>query len=155
MKSFFSPSGAVQLNPRTVIPGWTIQMALDAASVNVKIPNAPERPQLDVDMTVLPLELVDSLNHAYFLHLLATDPKQVLPPGKSLLSMLSRSEAGKEKVDAESIQNKVEQMMRRAFWNEVYLISAYELSLTHTDNISSLRRSSPCQILHLRYSFPA
>ncbi|KAF7971801.1 hypothetical protein HWV62_19879 [Athelia sp. TMB] len=93
-------------------------MALDAASVDVKIPNAPERPQLDVDMTVLPLELVDSLNHAYFLHLLATDPKQVLPPGKSLLSMLSRSEAGKEKVDAESIQNKVEQMMRRAFWNE-------------------------------------
>ncbi|KZP18732.1 hypothetical protein FIBSPDRAFT_920337 [Athelia psychrophila] len=94
-------------------------MPSGSAPVDVKIPHSSDGPQLDVDMTVLPLELVDSFNHAYFLHLLATDPAQVLPPGKSLLSVLSRSPAAADGAkDAESIQNKVEQMMRKAFWNE-------------------------------------
>src|SRR6266702_2563415 len=32
------------------------------------------------DHLVLPVELIDILNNAYFLHILATDPAQVLPP---------------------------------------------------------------------------
>jgi hypothetical protein len=71
----------------------------------------------------LPLELVDELNQAYFLHLLATDPSQVVPPGKSILSMMSRphtaSPPEEEKDPVAVLQRKVESMVHKAFWDEV------------------------------------
>ena len=66
----------------------------------------------------LPVELVDTLNNAHFLHVLATDPAQVLPPGKSLLSVMSRSRT----TDGDTkptLQSKVEDLAHKAFWDEV------------------------------------
>lgn len=40
----------------------------------------PLLPVQTTSPTVLPLELVQELNHTFFLHLLATDPERVLPP---------------------------------------------------------------------------
>jgi hypothetical protein len=69
----------------------------------------------------LPLELVDSLNQAYFIHLLATDPEKVLPPGKSILSMISRphTQPKNEEGALPSLKDKVEDIAQRAFWDEV------------------------------------
>ena len=73
-----------------------------------------------VDPLVLPRELVDILNHTYFLHVLATDPIKVLPPGKSLLSVLSRPRTTNGPTeDSSSLHDKVEDMVHKAFWNEV------------------------------------
>ncbi|KAF8893834.1 hypothetical protein BD779DRAFT_1435553 [Infundibulicybe gibba] len=44
--------------------------------------------QYILDGSILPVELVDSLNQTYFFHVLANNPAKVIPPGKSLLSML-------------------------------------------------------------------
>lgn len=92
-------------------------------SVNLTLPPS-EGPLLNVDTTILPLELVDVLNHAYFLHILATDPAQVLPPGKSLMSALLRphTPSGRAEGSSSSLQNTVEDMIRKAFWNEVRII---------------------------------
>ncbi|KAH7913134.1 T-complex protein 11-domain-containing protein [Hygrophoropsis aurantiaca] len=67
---------------------------------------------------VLPLELVQILNHAYFLHLLATDPQQVLPTGKSLLSVMSRPHDEPDVTSKPSLRNRVEDIVHRAFWDE-------------------------------------
>lgn len=72
--------------------------------------------------TILPKELVDILNHTYFLHIIATDPDKVLPPGKSLLSVLSRphtSSNNHAEGPAAAIQAKVQDMVHKAFWDEV------------------------------------
>lgn len=89
-------------------------------SVNLNLPPSGG-PLLSVDTTILPLELVNVLNHAYFLHILATDPEQVLPPGKSLMSVLLRPHAPNGSADgpSSSLHDKVEDMIRKAFWNEV------------------------------------
>ncbi|KAG1815917.1 uncharacterized protein BJ212DRAFT_1355445 [Suillus subaureus] len=70
------------------------------------------------DPVLLPLELVEILNRTYFHHLLATDPKRVVPPGRSLVSMLSASP--KESKDAEkpTLHDKVEVLVHKAFWDE-------------------------------------
>ncbi|KII92090.1 hypothetical protein PLICRDRAFT_36878 [Plicaturopsis crispa FD-325 SS-3] len=83
--------------------------------------SAPQFPALpSVNPTVLPLELVEVLNHTYFLHLLATDPSKVLPPGKSLLAMMSRShiQGDRPHDTPPSLQEKVEDMVHQAFWDE-------------------------------------
>lgn len=71
----------------------------------------------------LPLELVDTLNQAYFLHLLATDPGKVIPPGKSLLSMMARSShmSGDGSVESGTsiLHDRVEKVVHQAFWTEV------------------------------------
>src|SRR6266481_729049 len=41
-----------------------------------------------VFVPALPPELIEQINEVYLLHKLATDPSKVLPPGKSLLSLL-------------------------------------------------------------------
>jgi hypothetical protein len=71
------------------------------------------------DPLVLPLELVDILNNAYFLHLLATDSSQVLPPGKSLLSVMSRSHTASDGDPETTLHRKVEDIVHKAFWEEV------------------------------------
>ncbi|THH18785.1 hypothetical protein EW146_g2253 [Bondarzewia mesenterica] len=69
--------------------------------------------------TLLPVELVDLLNDIYLLHLLATDPSKVVAPGKSLLSAMSQPHV-REKQDGElpTIQEKVEEVIHKAFWDE-------------------------------------
>jgi len=71
-------------------------------------------------LTHLPADLLDLLNQTYFLHLLANDPSKVLPPGKSLLSVLSRPGVTQKRDDEPPrLQDKVEEMIHKAFWDEV------------------------------------
>ena len=73
----------------------------------------------------LPLELVESLNQAYFLYVLATEPYKVVPPGKSLLSMLLHSRlssAEKREDDAQPLLQRVKEAAHKAFWDEVSLL---------------------------------
>lgn len=74
----------------------------------------------------LPLHLVEALNEAYFLHFLANDPDKVIPPGKSLLSMMTGSRNAPDSFEndqqarAESlIRDRVEKAVHNAFWTEV------------------------------------
>ncbi|TFY53133.1 hypothetical protein EVG20_g10253, partial [Dentipellis fragilis] len=88
----------------------------------VRLPHAtPPNPLLRSlpPATLLPVELVDLLNETYFLHLLATDPSKVLPPGKSLLSMMTQPHVREQKEGAvPGLQEKVEEVLHRAFWDE-------------------------------------
>ena len=71
-------------------------------------------------MTQLPVDLLDLLNQAYFLHFLANDPSKVLPAGKSLLSVMSRPHVKRRGSDElPTLQEKVEEMVHKAFWDEV------------------------------------
>ncbi|KAH0827512.1 hypothetical protein J3R83DRAFT_4225 [Lanmaoa asiatica] len=70
------------------------------------------------DHLVLPVELIDILNNAYFLHILATDPAQVLPPGKSLLSVMSSSHTTANGDAKPTLRSKVEDLVHKAFWDE-------------------------------------
>ena len=71
-------------------------------------------------MTQLPADLLDLLNQAYFLHLLANDPSKVLPAGKSLLSVMSSPHVMRRGDDEPpTLQEKVEEMVHKAFWDEV------------------------------------
>ncbi|KAG2368141.1 hypothetical protein BDR07DRAFT_1457584, partial [Suillus spraguei] len=69
------------------------------------------------DPVLLPLELVEILNRTYFHHLLATDPKRVVPPGKSLISMLSGPPKEKD-AEKPTLRDKVEDLVHKAFWDE-------------------------------------
>lgn len=84
----------------------------------------------------LPFELVEALNQTYFLHLLVTQPEKVIPPGKSLLSMMTHAnyavadenvKDSNQHSDAEAnqqvIEKKVQEVVHRAFWNEVSSVS--------------------------------
>lgn len=76
-------------------------------------------------VTFLPSELVEIFDQAYFLHLLATDPSKVIPPGKSLLSMMSRSQQAPESSTAKAreeaaLRDRVEGVVHKAFWSEVH-----------------------------------
>lgn len=79
--------------------------------------------------TLLPLELVDLLNQTYFLHVLATEPDQVLPPGKSLLSVLSRPNTASQRGPS-SLESQVKSLVHTAFWDEVCL-HHYKARQTH------------------------
>lgn len=68
--------------------------------------------------TYLPVELVELLNQTYFLHILATEPDKALPPGKSLLSVLSRPREAAQS-EKSALEEQVETMVHAAFWEEV------------------------------------
>ncbi|OJT09389.1 hypothetical protein TRAPUB_14137 [Trametes pubescens] len=68
--------------------------------------------------TVLPLELVQELNHTFFLHLLATDPERVLPPGKSLLSTMTSPRAQAREGEVPKLEGRVHDMVHKAFWED-------------------------------------
>jgi len=71
-------------------------------------------------LTRVPADLLDLLNQTYFLHLLANDPSKVLPPGKSLLSVMSGPSVRQKRDDEPPrLQDKVEEMIHKAFWDEV------------------------------------
>ena len=74
----------------------------------------------------IPYELVTELNEVYFLHLLTTAPEKVLPPGKSLRSVLTSrstetngSKVTKDDHNLSRLHSIVQEMARRAFWDEV------------------------------------
>ncbi|KAI9442359.1 hypothetical protein H4582DRAFT_1927948 [Lactarius indigo] len=85
----------------------------DSSIIHVP-PITPSHPLLRSlpPMTQLPADLLDLLNQAYFLHLLANDPSKVLPAGKSLLSVMSRPHLRRRGDD------EVEEMVHKAFWDE-------------------------------------
>ncbi|KAL4074115.1 hypothetical protein V8B97DRAFT_1894433 [Scleroderma yunnanense] len=90
-------------------------------TLSIALPSSQSfAPQLisNADLLVLPLELMDVLNKTYFLHLLATDSGQVLPPGKSLLSVLSRPHVHSEGNSKPTLQRNVEDFVHKAFWDE-------------------------------------
>lgn len=90
------------------------------ASSNSPHPSRPN-PRLPFSLaapTALPVELYDLLDQAYRLHVLATDPKSLLPPGKSLLSALSRSHS-ENAHGASELHDRVEGIVHKAFWDEV------------------------------------
>jgi len=77
-------------------------------------------------LLLLPVELMESLNQTYFLHRLVTEPDKVIPPGKSLLSMMTHT--GFELQDDASAQSdekqpaltdRVAEVAHKAFWGEV------------------------------------
>ncbi|KAF9501568.1 hypothetical protein BDN71DRAFT_1550387 [Pleurotus eryngii] len=65
----------------------------------------------------LPHELIESLNRAYWLHVLAVDPSQILPPGKSLLAMMTRIGAHRSEGKSD-LHRTVEGIVHKAFWDE-------------------------------------
>lgn len=70
---------------------------------------------------VLPPELVDSLNQIYFLHLLVNDKGKVVPPGKSVLSMLMHANfrLQQESDKHADLVERVKEAAHKAFWREV------------------------------------
>jgi hypothetical protein len=101
---------------------------------------------------VLPAELVALLNNAYFLHILATDPGQVLPPGKSLLSVMSRARTADD--TPPTLQSKVEDLAHKAFWEEVRtspLPSAGAESMQAVDTLSSPEPSAQLPRIKVLY----
>jgi hypothetical protein len=110
-----SPESSV--NPRT-------ETNLNSDKITILIPEDLKNSSIlnSIDPLVLPRELVDILNQTYFLHILGTDPTKVLPPGKSLLSVLSRPHFtnGRAEGSSPSLHDKVEDMVHKAFWNEVF-----------------------------------
>lgn len=86
----------------------------------VSLPPTASPPLRTLGMTtLLPIELAEVLNQTYFLHILATDPRQVLPPGKSLLSVMTSSGASHGDSDTPTLESRVEDLVHKAFWDEV------------------------------------
>ncbi|PPQ79952.1 hypothetical protein CVT25_003024 [Psilocybe cyanescens] len=80
----------------------------------------------------LPPELIETLNQTYFLHLLVTEPHKVIPPGKSLLSMMTHanfkaSDITPKQDKREQIENRVKEVAHRAFWNETRVFNPCHL----------------------------
>jgi hypothetical protein len=70
----------------------------------------------------LPTELIDSLNQTYFLHLLVNDKDKVVPPGKSVLSMLMHSNFRLPQSESDGhsdLVQRVKEAAHKVFWREV------------------------------------
>ena len=63
------------------------------------------------------MSLLDLIAQTHFLRVLLTDPESVIPPGKSLLSVLTDTNFNKE--TEAPILHTVTQVAHRAFWSEV------------------------------------
>ena len=82
--------------------------------------SAPLFPPTAGVTTVLPTGLIDILNYSYFLHLLVTDPGRVLPPGKSLLSVMAKPQSTRhEEMELPELKDKIQGVVHKAFWDEV------------------------------------
>lgn len=116
---------------------------------NLSDTTVPRLPLPSETPTVLPVELVDLLNQTYFLHILATEPEKALPPGKSLLSVLSRpSEASRGATSA--LQDRVHDLVHNAFWDEVR--SYLYLHIHDIDSRVTCRPTSLYQTLYLQWN---
>lgn len=84
-------------------------------------------------ITLLPPDLVSEVNHAYFLHILATNPKRVIPSGKSLISIVTQEKLGDSWLDDRDqkpkLEHRVAQSMHAAFWDSVSCIAHREIWL--------------------------
>lgn len=83
-------------------------------------------------VAMLPIELIESLKQTYFLHMLATNPSKVLPPGKSLISVLSRPHVAAQQ-EPSALQKRVENLVHKAFWEEVCLSPSVCHVATHIE----------------------
>ncbi|KAI6121534.1 hypothetical protein F5141DRAFT_1090968 [Pisolithus sp. B1] len=99
-------------------PSVASEAESEGVSVTVSPPQGFTSRLVSNDALVLPVELVEILDRTYFLHLLATDPEQVLPPGKSLLSIMSRPHVVAEGDPKPTLRRRVEHIMHKAFWDE-------------------------------------
>lgn len=86
--------------------------------------STPLLPVSATESTALPVELLQILNQTFFLHLLATDPQRVLPPGKSLLSVMSSPRSNSHSLDEgqAKLEERVKDMVYSAFWKEVPVV---------------------------------
>jgi len=75
----------------------------------------------------LSLELIRAVNRTYLLHLLTLDPDKVLPPGKSLIAVITQEKLGQsedsEKTETTTLRKQVKKVMQKAFWDLVRLSS--------------------------------
>ncbi|KAI0682985.1 hypothetical protein BC835DRAFT_1554084 [Cytidiella melzeri] len=80
-------------------------------------PTPDHPPVFPLGLAVLPTELHQTLNYVYLLHLLAVKPDSILPPGKSLLSVLSRPYSHGNTQNSE-LSKRVETLVHKAFWDK-------------------------------------
>jgi hypothetical protein len=117
------PSKEPERKPASNMPGPSRPASsVSQGSFSIVYPDSESAPSPLIptsDPVLLPLELVEILNRTYFHHLLATDPKRVVPPGKSLVSMLSGSPKEGEDAGKPTLRDKVEDLVHKAFWDEV------------------------------------
>ena len=69
--------------------------------------------------TPIPSSLVMALDAAYLFHLLARDPGRVVPPGKSLLSVLVGLKQTVTRTLDSPPEKSVQKTVHRAFWDQV------------------------------------
>lgn len=82
--------------------------------------SAPLFPPTAGVTTILPNGLIEVLNYSYFLHLLVTDPDRVLPPGKSLLSVMAKPQSmTRDEGELPKLRDRIQDVVHRAFWDEV------------------------------------
>lgn len=67
---------------------------------------------------VIPSSMVATLDGAYLFHLLARDPQQVVPPGKSLLSVLSGLNWRVTHPPESTTEKSVRKTIHQAFWDQ-------------------------------------
>ena len=122
-------------------PDRSSQSKRDISIVQPPSLSTPLLPVSTLTPTVLPIELVQTLNHTFFLHLLATDPERVLPPGKSLLSMMSGPRTATQSTEGElpKLEDRVKDMVHRAFWKEVRVLYYLDGRVTLTTRIYAPR----------------
>lgn len=109
---------------------------------SIVVPPSPGERSLAQFLTngsALPPELLDTLNHIYFLHLLATNPTSVLPPGKSLVSAMlgAGSTPGDGEDSTPTLRERVEDIVHKAFWSEVHIPPAFSIYLYSLSNPGS------------------
>ena len=119
--------GGGHLVPSAAVPAQPIDLHRDKVDIStIQTPPLPSSllPVTSTTSVALPVELLRSLNHTFFLHLLATDPERVLPPGKSLQSVLSAPQTASQAQDGDlpELEERVKDVVHRAFWKEVRLI---------------------------------
>jgi hypothetical protein len=117
-------------------PGTVADVGSDRLSTSSKIQPSltTQTIQPAFPQNMLPPELIQTIERTHTLHLLATRPKTVLPPGKTLVSALVSAAGRIEPSEPSSaLQSRVEQVVHTAFWDEVSLRFSpfiYNISLT-------------------------
>lgn len=76
-------------------------------------------PTISISTSQLPVDLLASINEIFFLHTLALEPGKALPPGKSLISVLSRPHTTYRTEGEPTLKDRVEASVHKAFWEEV------------------------------------
>ncbi|KAK7687145.1 hypothetical protein QCA50_009648 [Cerrena zonata] len=108
-----TPSGSTETSGSGDSPG-----PLNSKPIVAPPPSAPTFPDTAIYTTLLPAELVETLNQTWLLHQLATDPEAILPPGKSLLSVAIDPEAHASEDPTAALRSQVEDMVHKVFWDE-------------------------------------